>query len=205
MMEAASVLYNNAENLQVQDTPNIKISEIRSQARKMVRDNNVKVIFIDYIGLIECSGENKNRARYEQVMEISRSLKQLARELNIPVICLCQVSREAGKDRGPILADLRDSGSIEQDADLVILLDDSSKRLDEAGKAKYEEEEGEQTPGKARPLKVIIAKQRNGRQSQEFPVQIHRRTCQVDQNGKTIQTQHLLQQTIRPYVGARIE
>ena len=162
MMEAASVLYNNAENLQVQDTPNIKISEIRSQARKMVRDNNVKVIFIDYIGLIECSGENKNRARYEQVMEISRSLKQLARELNIPVICLCQVSREAGKDRGPILADLRDSGSIEQDADLVILLDDSSKRLDEAGKAKYEEEEGEQTPGKARPLKVIIAKQRNG-------------------------------------------
>lgn len=162
MMEAASVLYNNAANLQVQDTPNIKISEIRAQARKMVRDNGVKVIFIDYIGLIECSGENKNRARYEQVMEISRSLKQLARELNIPVICLCQVSREAGKDRGPILADLRDSGSIEQDADLVILLDDPSKRLDEAGKAKYEEEEGEQTPGRARPLKVIIAKQRNG-------------------------------------------
>ncbi|MBR6084619.1 MAG: replicative DNA helicase [Spirochaetales bacterium] len=162
MMEAASALYNNAENLLVQDTPNIKISEIRAQARKMVRDNGVKVIFIDYIGLIECSGENKNRARYEQVMEISRSLKQLARELSIPVICLCQVSREAGKDRGPILADLRDSGSIEQDADLVILLDDPSKRLDDSGKAKYEEEEGEQATGKAKPLKIIIAKQRNG-------------------------------------------
>ena len=162
MLKAASDLYDNAENLLVQDTPNIKISEIRSQARKMVRDNHVKVIFIDYIGLIECSGENKNRARHEQVMEISRSLKQLARELDIPIICLCQVSREAGKDRGPILADLRDSGSIEQDADLVILLDDPSKRLDESGKAKYEEEEGEPAPGRAKPLKVIIAKQRNG-------------------------------------------
>ena len=128
----------------------------------MVRDNGVKVIFIDYIGLIECSGENKNRARHEQVMEISRSLKQLARELRIPIICLCQVSREAGKDRGPILADLRDSGSIEQDADLVILLDDPSKRLDDSGKAKYEEEEGEPAPGRTKPLKIIIAKQRNG-------------------------------------------
>lgn len=162
MMEAASVLYNNAENLLVQDTPNIKISEIRAQARKMVRDNGVKVIFIDYIGLIECSSENKNRPRHEQVMEISRSLKQLARELNIPIICLCQVSRDAGKDRGPVLADLRDSGSIEQDADLVILLDDPSKRLDEDGKAKYEEEDGEPTPGRAKPLKIFIAKQRNG-------------------------------------------
>ena len=95
-------------------------------------------------------------------MEISRSLKQLARELKIPIICLCQVSREAGKDRGPILADLRDSGSIEQDADLVILLDDPSKRLDDSGKAKYEEEEGEPAPGRAKPLKIIIAKQRNG-------------------------------------------
>lgn len=162
MMEAAADLYNNGEYLRVQDTPNIKISEIRAQGRKMVRDDGVKVIFIDYIGLIECSGENRNRARYEQVMEISRSLKQLARELNIPIICLCQVSREAGKDRGPILADLRDSGSIEQDADLVILLDDPSKRLDESGKAKYQEEEDEQASNKMRKLKVIIAKQRNG-------------------------------------------
>ena len=89
-------------------------------------------------------------------------MKQLARELQIPVICLCQVSREAGKDRGPILADLRDSGSIEQDADLVILLDDPSKRLDESGKAKYQEEDEEQASNKMRKLKVIIAKQRNG-------------------------------------------
>ena len=161
MMEAASVLYSNAQNLLVQDTPNIKLSEIRSQARKMVRDNGIKALFIDYIGLVEY-GTDKNLPRHEQVSAISRSLKQLARELRIPIICLCQVNREGGKDRAPILADLRDSGSIEQDADLVILLDDPSKRLDENGKAKYEDEETEEVPGRAKPLKVIIAKQRNG-------------------------------------------
>ena len=161
MMEAASVLYSNAQNLLVQDTPNIKLSEIRSQARKMVRDNGIKALFIDYIGIVEY-GTDKNLPRHEQVSAISRSLKQLARELRIPIICLCQVNREGGKDRAPILADLRDSGSIEQDADLVILLDDPSKRLDENGKAKYEEEETEEVPGRAKPLKVIIAKQRNG-------------------------------------------
>ena len=162
MMEAASNLYSNAQNLLVQDTPNIKLSEIRSQARKMVRDNGIKALFIDYIGLVEY-GTDKNLPRHEQVSAISRSLKQLARELRIPIICLCQVNREGGKDRAPILADLRDSGSIEQDADLVILLDDPSKRLDENGKAKYEDDqETEEVPGRAKPLKVIIAKQRNG-------------------------------------------
>jgi replicative DNA helicase len=99
------------------------------------------------------------------VSRISRALKQLARELEVPIICLCQVNREGGKDRGPILADLRDSGSIEQDADLVILLDDPSKRLDESGKTNYEEDNQESedfSSVKARPLKVIIAKQRKG-------------------------------------------
>ena len=163
MMNAASNLYDNSKNLLIQDTPNIKLMEIRSQARKMVRENNVKAIFIDYIGLVDLSSSNVNLPRHEQVSQISRSLKQLARELEIPIICLCQVNREGGKDRAPILADLRDSGSIEQDADLVILLDDPSKRLDESGKAQYEEEQEGEDPGvKRRPLKIIIAKQRNG-------------------------------------------
>ena len=166
MMEAASVLYNSADNLLVQDTPNIKLSEIRSQARKMVRDNGVKAIFIDYIGLVDLNSSNANMPRHEQVSQISRSLKQLARELRIPVICLCQVNREGSKDRPPMLADLRDSGSIEQDADLVLLLDDPSKRLDEKGRiAQYEEEDLDSKSGSdcsVRPIKVIIAKQRNG-------------------------------------------
>jgi len=165
MMVTAENLYENASNLLIQDTPNLKLLEICSQARRMVRDNGAKAIFIDYIGLVEYSSNTRELPRHEQVSRISRALKQLARELNVPVICLCQVNREGGKDRGPILADLRDSGSIEQDADLVILLDDPSKRLDESGKANYDEENAENADFsgvKKRPLKIIIAKQRNG-------------------------------------------
>lgn len=168
IVAVASNLYDRAGNLLVQDTPNIKLLEIRSQARRMVREHGVKAIFIDYIGLIELGG-SANMPRHEQVSIISRQLKQIARELSIPVICLCQVNREGGKDRPPILADLRDSGSIEQDADLVILLDDPSKRLDENNKiAQYEEDDGEEgnegaEDSKAiRPLKIILAKHRNG-------------------------------------------
>ncbi|MBO4393666.1 MAG: DnaB-like helicase C-terminal domain-containing protein, partial [Spirochaetales bacterium] len=164
MMTTADALYDNASNLLIQDTPNIKLLEIRSQARRMVREDGVKAIFIDYIGLVNYEGPS-TMPRHEQVSAISRSLKQLARELSVPVICLCQVNREGGKDRPPILADLRDSGSIEQDADLVILLDDPSKRLDDNGKiSQYEEDdqEAEESISRGRMIKIIIAKQRNG-------------------------------------------
>jgi len=165
MMATAALLYDNEQNLMIQDTPNIRLLELRSQARRMVRENGVKAIFIDYIGLVTYEGPS-TMPRHEQVSAISRSLKQLARELNVPVICLCQVNREGGKDRPPMLAELRDSGSIEQDADLVILLDDPSSRMDENGKiAQYEEDDQENTEGqgfKRKMIKVIIAKQRNG-------------------------------------------
>lgn len=166
MMATADNLYENAQNFLIQDTPNIKLLEIRSQARRMVRENKVRAIFIDYIGLVNYEGP-VTMPRHEQVSAISRSLKQLARELSVPIICLCQVNREGGKDRPPILADLRDSGSIEQDADLVILLDDPSKRLDENGKvSQYEEDSTQDSESdedfKRRLLKIIIAKQRNG-------------------------------------------
>ncbi len=164
LMDTAGMLYENAKNLLIQDTPNISLMEIRSQARRMKRENDIKAIFIDYIGLIDLQGPS-SMPRHEQVSIISRSLKSLARELNVPVICLAQVNREGGKDRPPMLADLRDSGSIEQDADLVILLDDPSKRLNEEGKiAQYEEEDSdsEDQAVKLKPLKIIVAKQRNG-------------------------------------------
>lgn len=166
LMDTASSLYDYTKNLIVQDTPNIKLLEIRSQARLLVRQYHVKAIFIDYIGLVDLNPANANMPRHEQVSQISRSLKQLARELEIPIICLCQVNRDAGKERPPMLADLRDSGSIEQDADLVLLMDDESKRLDEKGKiAQYEEEDFDsETESRlsVRPVKIIIAKQRNG-------------------------------------------
>lgn len=168
MMAAAARMYDFAGNLFIQDTPNIGLMEIKAQARRMVRDEHVQVIFIDYIGLIELEGAG-NKPRHEQYGEISRSIKSLARELNVPIICLSQVNRDAGKDRPPMLSDLRESGSIEQDADLVMLLDDESKRLDENNKiAQYETEDVQEANDSSeddktnRQIKVIIAKQRNG-------------------------------------------
>lgn len=168
MMAAAARMYDNASNLFIQDTPNIRLMEMKSQARRMVRDEGVQIIFVDYIGLIELDGAG-NKPRHEQFSEISRSLKSLARELNIPIVCLSQVNRDAAKDRPPMLSDLRESGSIEQDADLVILLDDASKRLDENNKiAQYDTEDipeannNDPDDKSNREIKIIIAKQRNG-------------------------------------------
>lgn len=161
IMDSAARLYDCGGNLLIQDTPNIKLMEIRSQGRRMVNNDNVRIIFIDYIGLIELEGAGA-KPRHEQISIISRALKSLARELRVPVVCLSQVNREAGKDRQPILADLRESGSIEQDADIVILLDDPSKRLDENSKVGDYEEEGQDSADN-RKIKVIVAKQRNGK------------------------------------------
>ncbi len=168
MMDSVARMHDREEYLRIQDKPNITLMEIKSQARRMVRTEGVEILFIDYIGLIEAEGM-ANKQRHEQIGYISRSLKNLARELNIPIIVLSQVNREAGKDRPPMLADLRESGSIEQDADVVMLLDDAAKRLNESGKVEqYENEEApDPTDNRSaetntRPIKVIIAKQRNG-------------------------------------------
>lgn len=168
LMRAAERLYDKSENLFIQDSPNMKLLEIKSQARRMVRDFGVQIIFIDYIGLIELDSSSL-KPRHEQIAEISRSLKSLARELEIPIICLSQVNRDAGKDRPPMLADLRESGSIEQDADLVMLMDDPSRRLDENNKiAQYNQEEAPDMNDRSmnskanKEIKIIIAKQRNG-------------------------------------------
>ncbi len=169
IMKASARMYDLSENLLIQDTPNISLMEIRSQARRMVNNDGVQIIFVDYIGLITPDG-SLSKPRHEQISEISRALKSLARELHVPVICLSQVNRDAGKDRAPMLSDLRESGSIEQDADVVLLLDDPSKRLDENNKVKqYEEDAAAEAEGSAdldprnnRKIKVIVAKQRNG-------------------------------------------
>ncbi len=125
------------------DTPNMKLLDIRAVARRMVKNNEVKIIFIDYIGLITIDDNKKEQ--WEQVSEISKSLKALARELQIPIVALCQVSRDA-EGNEPNLAQLRGSGSIEQDADVVMFL--HRDRLKEAVAAQ--------------DAKIILAKQRNG-------------------------------------------
>jgi replicative DNA helicase len=111
----------------------------------------VEIVFIDYLGLI--GSENYNLPRYEQISEISRSLKSLARELKIPVVVMCQLTREAERER-PNLSNLRDSGSIEQDADLVMFL-----HRDRVSDKKTNEPVNQ---GEGIPTDLIIAKQRNG-------------------------------------------
>jgi replicative DNA helicase len=136
------------------DMPNMKLLDLRAQARKQRTQQQVEIIFIDYLGLI--GHENGALPRYEQISEISRSLKSLARELHIPVVVLCQLNRDA-QFEVPTLANLRDSGSIEQDADLVLFLNRENPK-----KSKKDKEEESQQPTDIIPTDLIVAKQRNG-------------------------------------------
>jgi replicative DNA helicase len=136
------------------DMPNMKLLDLRSQARKLKAQQGVKIIFIDYLGLI--GHENNAIPRYEQISEISRSLKSLARELDIPVVVLCQLNRDAQWEV-PTLANLRDSGSIEQDADLVLFL-----HREQAKKKKNDKDDDDVPSLDVIPTDLIVAKQRNG-------------------------------------------
>jgi replicative DNA helicase len=148
MVDAAANIYEAP--LYIVDTPNMKLMDLRAQARRIRVQENVGIIFIDYLGLI--SSENYNVPRFEQISEISRSLKSLARELDIPIVVLCQLNREAEKER-PNLSSIRDSGSIEQDADVVMFLhrERSSDKKPEEGR----NQDGSKTS-------LILSKQRNG-------------------------------------------
>jgi len=149
LTEAASRIYEAP--LYIDDTPNIKLLDLRAQSRRLKSQQNVEIIFVDYIGLIEPETRG-NTPRHEQVAEISRSLKSLARELDVPIVCLSQVGRQT-EGKPPTLADLRESGSIEQDADVVIFLHR------ERGTEKSEEEN--YTPNNIE-TDLVVAKQRNG-------------------------------------------
>lgn len=129
--------------LYIVDTPNMRLLELRAMARRLVVNQNVKIIFIDYIGLV--ATEDSSAPVYEQVSEISKSLKSMARELHIPIVALSQVARDA-EGQEPNLAQLRGSGSVEQDADVVMFLHRDRLKDD--------------TP--AQEAKIILAKQRNG-------------------------------------------
>ena len=142
LQTAASTIYEAP--LYIVDTPNMKLLDLRSVARRLRSKEKIEIIFIDYITLI--ASENSSVPRHEQVAEISRSLKSLARELNIPIVVLSQVARSA-EEKAPTLAELRESGSIEQDADVVMFLH-----------RKRTPDENQETI----PTELIVAKQRNG-------------------------------------------
>ena len=107
----------------IDDTPGISVAEIRAKCRKLKLEKNIGLVVIDYLQLIQGSGK-RNASREQEISEISRSLKILAKELDVPVIALSQLSRaaEARQDHRPMLSDLRESGAIEQDADIVMFL-----------------------------------------------------------------------------------
>ncbi|MBO7612382.1 MAG: replicative DNA helicase [Treponema sp.] len=134
--------------LYIVDTPNMKLLDLRAMARRMKVNQKVQIIFIDYIGLI--TSEHEEAPVYEQQSAISKSLKSLARELEIPVVVLCQVARTAEGDE-PNLAQLRGSGSIEQDADMVMFIHGN----------RIKQQEGEAF-NPVMDRKLIVAKQRNG-------------------------------------------
>ena len=140
------------QNFFIDDTPGIKVSEMYAKARKLAQDEGLFMIVVDYIQLIQATG--KSESRQQEVSEISRRLKAMARELNVPVIALSQLSRsvEARQDKRPMLSDLRESGALEQDADLVLFLyrDAYYKAEEEKGDAKRED------------VELLLSKHRNG-------------------------------------------
>jgi replicative DNA helicase len=146
LMDAAGRIYEAP--LYIVDMPNMKLLELRTMARRLVLERGVKIIFVDYITLI--THENAELPRWEQISAISRSLKSLARERDIPIVALPQLKREA-EGKQPNLADVRESGSIEQDADLILFL----HRDREINKTQDQRSEQIET-------ELIVAKQRNG-------------------------------------------
>ena len=120
VVEGVGVIGN--ANLVIDDTPGISISELRSKCRKMKLEQGLSLVIIDYLQLMSGSGKGNNDSRQQEISEISRSLKALARELQAPVVALSQLSRacETRTDHRPMLSDLRESGAIEQDADVVM-------------------------------------------------------------------------------------
>ena len=146
LVEGADII--GKSNLIIDDTPGISIAEMRSKCRKYKLEHNLGIIMIDYLQLM--SGSGKSDSRQQEISDISRSLKALARELNVPVIALSQLSRavEQRPDHRPMLSDLRESGAIEQDADVVMFI--------------YRDDYYHKDTEKKDIAEIIIAKQRNG-------------------------------------------
>ena len=144
-----------ASPLFIDDTASLSILQLRAKARRMHQQHGIKLLVIDYLQLLHSTARRAQENRQQEIADISNGIKALAKELHIPIIVLAQLNRELEKDknRKPRLSDLRESGSIEQDADLVCLLCKPSVEEDEGGAG------GDQD---SRPVNLLIAKQRNG-------------------------------------------
>lgn len=146
LIESAGVI--GRSNLYIDDTPGISIAELRTKCRKLKLEHNLSMIIIDYLQLM--SGSGRSDSRQQEISDISRALKGVARELSVPVIALSQLSRavEQRPDHRPMMSDLRESGAIEQDADVVMFI--------------YRDDYYNHDTDKKDIAEIIIAKQRNG-------------------------------------------
>jgi replicative DNA helicase len=145
----------NSAQMWIDDSPSLSLLEMRSKARRLMIDNDVGLIIVDYLQLMK--GTERPESRVQEISEISRSLKALARELKVPVIALSQLSRaseQRGGDKRPMLSDLRDSGAIEQDADVVVFIHRPWMYLSP--------DEKSEKPQLERHAELIVGKQRNG-------------------------------------------
>jgi replicative DNA helicase len=135
-------------NIHVDETPALTPTEIRARARRLKRERGLDLIVVDYLQLMQVAGTKENRAT--EISEISRSLKALAKELKVPVIALSQLNRgvEQRQEKKPVMSDLRESGAIEQDADVILLI--------------YREDVYDPNTTRKGIADIIIAKQRNG-------------------------------------------
>ena len=147
LIESVGVI--GSSNLIIDDTPGISISELRSKCRKYKLEHDLKLVIIDYLQLMSGTSR-KTDSRQQEISDISRSLKALARELNVPVVALSQLSRavEQRPDHRPMLSDLRESGAIEQDADVVMFI--------------YRDDYYNKDSEHKNVAEIIVAKQRNG-------------------------------------------
>lgn len=147
LIEGAGIIGNS--HLVIDDTPGISISELRSKCRKIKMEQGLDIIIIDYLQLMSSSGRGSD-SRQQEISDISRALKGVARELNVPVVALSQLSRAVEKrdDKRPMLSDLRESGAIEQDADVVMFI--------------YRDDYYNKDTENKNMAEIIIAKQRNG-------------------------------------------
>jgi replicative DNA helicase len=138
----------SAAKIYVDETPALTPTEVRARARRLKRERGLDLIVVDYLQLMQVAGTKENRAT--EISEISRSLKALAKELKVPVIALSQLNRgvEQRENKKPVMSDLRESGAIEQDADVILLI--------------YREEFYDNNTTRKGIADIIIAKQRNG-------------------------------------------
>lgn len=142
--------------LHIDDTSGLSILQLRARARRMWQQHGIKLFIIDYLQLLHSTARKAQDNRQQEIADISNGVKALAKELKVPVIVLSQLNREVEKEKGrkPRLSDLRESGSIEQDADVVGLMYRPAAEEDEEG--------ADGQPGDSIPVNLLIAKQRNG-------------------------------------------